>query len=198
MSLELEQEITPENEFHYDPSELLIKRRLSLVLKGFACMILVLVIILVLFFGTQDTGAPPRHIGGYAISTVITGSMYPEMPIDTVFVTRAVSGADIEIGDIITFIRTDRRTITHRVIGIYPNYSGTGRYGFRTQGDAVPTADPEIVHEQNIVGRVIWTSSFFGGFITFIQDNPVIAFGGTGIVVIGIIVLAVKNKATDA
>ena len=188
-----------ENEFNFEQEPSSTKKGLPLIGAIILGITLLFAVVVIALFGRQDAGIPPRSIGGYSISRILTGSMYPELPIDTLIITRQVADHEIEVDSIISFIRTDRRVITHRVVDIYPDHAGSGRPGFRTQGDAVPTADPEIVHSQNVLGEVIWSSAFFGQVFSFTQDNIVliiliVAAVGTVALVAKKIILVQGNK----
>ena len=185
-----------ENEINY---EQVVSRKngiLAFVMKVMVAVILMIVIGAVIIFSTQERGVPLRFIGGYSAMTALTGSMYPELPVGTMILIGPVAEREIEVGSVITFVRNDRRVISHRVVGIEQDYMH-GRPGFRTQGDAVATADPEIVRAENVLGRVIWSNNFFGNIVTTVQRNPFVVLGGTGVVVVGAVVLVIKKQSSE-
>ena len=166
------------------------KKILSFVGNVLFYVILIVVVAGVALFGLQEEGAPPRNIGGYSVMTVLTGSMYPELPIGTLLVMGPVADNEVQVGDIITFIRNDRRTITHRVVEVHPDHH-QGRPGFTTRGDAVATNDPEIVRAENVIGQILWSNYFLGQTVVFIQQNVMMVVMGA--VMIGALVFVVKK-----
>lgn len=95
----------------------------------------------------------------YNAYVVLTGSMVPEiMPMDVV-ITKKRSPKDLEVGDIITFLSSDSRLsgiiVTHRIKDIYQDPT-TGKYSFRTKGDANNTEDFALAEDYNIIGEVIF------------------------------------------
>lgn len=195
--MDLEKVVVPEVEFNDEQNERPDKGILPFVVKIIMGVFLFFAVALIALAVTQEDGAPPRSFGGYSVTRVLTGSMYPELPIGTMILIGPVDEQAIEVGSIITFVRGDARVISHRVVEIYHNYNETGRPGFITRGDAVATRDPEVVRAENVLGQVIWTSSLFGGVITFVERQPVLIFIGTGAVVVGIAILVVKNKSSE-
>lgn len=98
---------------------------------------------------------PPK----YNAYVVLTGSMVPEIMPNDVVLTKKREPKDLEVGDIITFVSSDKRLsniiVTHRVRNKYYD-STTGKYTFETKGDANNTADFALAEEANIIGEVIF------------------------------------------
>ncbi len=99
--------------------------------------------------------SPPK-LNAYV---VLTGSMVPEILVKDVVLTKKVDASELEVGDIITFLSSDKRfegiTVTHRIIDKY--YDPTSEsYSFRTQGDANAIADTSLAQDYNILGKVIF------------------------------------------
>jgi len=89
---------------------------------------------------------------------VLSGSMLPEIQIRDIVVTKKVSGEELEVGDIITFIAPDSRyggiSITHRILDKYYDES-LGSYTYRTKGDNNNVEDNALVPNSNVLGKVI-------------------------------------------
>lgn len=89
---------------------------------------------------------------------VLSGSMLPEIKVKDIVVTKKISGEELEVGDIITFIAPDTRyggiSITHRIQDKYYDES-LGSYTYRTKGDANNVADASLVPNANVLGKVI-------------------------------------------
>jgi signal peptidase I len=92
--------------------------------------------------------------GGRAL-TVLSGSMAPAIETGDVVVTRAVSPADVRLGDVITFRdpADDERLVTHRVKQIR---IGGGEARFVTKGDANNTSERWSIPADGTVGLVTY------------------------------------------
>jgi len=94
------------------------------------------------------------HLMGYSGFTVLSGSMQREIPEGSLVITKKVNPAVIKIGDDITFIGGDHVTVTHRVVGIFEDYEGSGSRAFQTQGLENPEPDRDVVYAGNVIGLV--------------------------------------------
>lgn len=128
------------------------------------------VVLGVALFGTQEPSAAPRNIMGYSVMTVLSGSMQPTIPTGSLVAIRAVNPREIQVGDVVTYLRPNNTTVTHRVIEILNNYQGSGNHAFRLQGDNNLTPDAEVVLEHNIIGEVFFNNLMLGRMVSFIQD----------------------------
>ena len=77
------------------------------------------------------------QVFGHTILRVLTGSMEPAIPVDSLIVVRAVEPGEIKAGDIISFYSADPAlggaVNTHRVTEIS---QADGKWIYQTQGDA--------------------------------------------------------------
>lgn len=91
---------------------------------------------------------------GQQVAVVTTGSMRPTVPPDALTMVAPVAVADVEVGDVIAYRRSDDRAqiVLHRVVGVVER--GTDRF-FRTRGDANDTVDPAIVTDDAVTGRLV-------------------------------------------
>lgn len=108
---------------------------------------------------------------GYKFYYIVTGSMEPTIPTNSLTLVNTKE-KDYEVGDIITFYFSDSPVDgvpnTHRIISIVEE---DGYSGYVTQGDANPTADMEVVTQENIVGEVVWyvgSASTIGILVEFV------------------------------
>ncbi len=89
---------------------------------------------------------------------VLSGSMYPEIKVKDIVVTKKVPEKELNVEDVITFISPDPRfggiSITHRIIEKYYD-DVTDSYVYRTKGDYNNVADNALVRDTNILGKVI-------------------------------------------
>ncbi len=90
----------------------------------------------------------PR-VAGYETFAVLSGSMEPYYHVGSVvFVDKSAAPEEVEIGDPITFTKTDSLVATHRVIEI-----DNEKREFRTKGDANDTEDASPVSFDQMVGK---------------------------------------------
>lgn len=115
----------------------------------FAVVLLAIVVLVVV---PKATGAVPL--------SVLSGSMSPSIPAGSMVIVRPVDGADIEIGDVITYqLRPgDPTLVTHRVVGITYGAEPT----FITRGDANTIVDRDPVRVEQIRGEVWYAVPFVG------------------------------------
>ena len=125
---------------------------------------------------SQSEDTTPRNIAGFSPMIVLSDSMRDVYARDDFILTRAVEPRSLSVGDDITFITEQNRTVTHRIVGIRENHLSTGQRGFETKGVNNTTVDSEIVHARNVVGRVIFSSSTIGHVLGFIRENMLLAF----------------------
>lgn len=102
--------------------------------------------------------------------SVATPSMGQAAPVGTLVLTRPVTTAQVHVGDIVTFRSpiTDE-TYTHRVIDIDP--SG----GLHSKGDINGAADPAVLHDKDLVGKVV---ARWWGIGWLLKALPLLLIGG--------------------
>lgn len=95
----------------------------------------------------------------YNAYVVLTGSMLPGIKPNDVVVTKKRKPEELKEGDIITFLSSDARLsgiiVTHRIIAVLQD-SNTGKYSYRTQGDANNAPDMALAESHNVIGEVIF------------------------------------------
>lgn len=108
---------------------------------------------------------------GFKFLNILTGSMTPTMPKDTVIIIKKIPISQVEIGDVITFKMGDSN-VTHRVVEINNSGRNTVLY---TQGDAAQNqGSRETVTEDNFVGVVVFHIPYLGVLLNLIKDNIII------------------------
>ncbi len=100
----------------------------------------------------------PR-LAGYQIYHVISGSMEPAIPVESVVYVKDVAPADIQKKDVIAFhsVLGEEAIITHRVVS---NNRVAGE--IVTKGDANAKEDMEPVPYENVLGKVALTVPVLG------------------------------------
>jgi signal peptidase I len=148
----------------------------SLVSNAFFYLI---IIVLLVFVESrlilQDEASKPINIGGFSPMTVLSNSMRSVYPRNTFLLTRQVDANTLDIGDDITFITESDRVVTHRITGIEENHLRTRERGFTTQGTDNQREDADMVHANNIIGQVIFSSYPLGRAIHFIRNNIIVS-----------------------
>lgn len=126
------------------------------VLSWCAFVLLALIgVFLIIYMYVNKTAQAKGETPPLGLYTIISPSMTPNINVyDVVFVTKT-DPEKIEIGDVISYNSTNSYfngiPITHRVIEKL--YTSEGIV-FRTQGDANPVADTEMIMSGNVVGVV--------------------------------------------
>lgn len=106
----------------------------------------------------------PR-LAGYQIYHVISGSMEPAIPVESVVYVKDVAPADIQKKDVIAFhsVLGEEAIITHRVVS---NNRVAGE--IVTKGDANTKEDMEPVPYENVLGKVALTVPVLGKILATI------------------------------
>jgi len=101
--------------------------------------------VIIIFFSYGYLGVEP--------TVIYSNSMFPEYDVGDIVIIDDVDPADIEIGDVIQYIREDKAIILHRVIEIEQDENGVY---FITKGDANNDADTSPVLHQNVLGKAVF------------------------------------------
>ena len=122
---------------------------------------------------TFSTDGIPRTYFGFSFFTVLTKSMQSEIPQGSFVLTRRTDPGTLQIGDDITYVTSDQRTITHRIIAIDENHAYSGKRGFETKGIENRIADKQVVPADNVVGKVIFHNLAVGKTMSFVKKNMI-------------------------
>ena len=84
------------------------------------------------------------YLTGHRVTTVLSGSMEPQLPVGALVVTERVPISSIHASDVVVFPRPDHasETVVHRVISITP--TGDGALQAHTKGDHNAVEDPWV------------------------------------------------------
>lgn len=111
----------------------------------------------------------PATVGDDVAYVVLSGSMEPGYsPGDVVFVEH-VEPRTLAVGDVVTFRVNTGMIVTHRIIEALPQEEG--RVAFRTQGDANEDADPFLVTEGMVIGKVEKTMPLWGHVVMTMRSK---------------------------
>jgi signal peptidase I len=162
--------------------------------RGVFTLLLVLAAAVFLFLAVG-----PKFLG-YQTSTMLTGSMSPEINPGDVVVTVKTPVSELEVGDIITYSIPidDRRVETHRVMSI--KRDDAGRTSVITKGDANPGADPwTAVLSEDYVHTKAAVVPFLGDVIRALRQplvQSVLLYGGSAVLV-GIMLTWIWGKSDE-
>jgi len=98
----------------------------------------------------------PRIMGG-AVYNVVSPSMAPEIPVNSLIAVQPIDPVELQGKDIIAYYRDDV-VITHRV-----TYNNTVEGKLTTKGDANEQEDLFEVTYNQVIGKVTWHVPFLGG-----------------------------------
>lgn len=112
----------------------------------------VVLVLMVLYIGgtlylRNTTGNPRASLFGVTTHVVISDSMEPYLSKGDVLIVKESDSYDI--GDVITYIDGDGRSITHRIVEVDIG-------GYIAKGDNNPSCDPGMISETQIVGKLIF------------------------------------------
>lgn len=149
------------------------KKFLLSLLNIFSVLVIVFAVVVLLCVVMTPKGEAPSFMG-YTVMRVLTGSMEPEIPTDSLIVVRRTDPAEIQPGDVISFYSEDPSlrgmANTHRVTEVEKN--GVG-FVFHTKGDANVVEDQYGVHSENLIGKVVFTTTILGKIVRLLS-NPLI------------------------
>lgn len=109
-------------------------------------------------------GVQQPMIFGWGAAVVQTGSMEPNVPVGTLIIIQEQDA--YEVGDVITYIDYQNRSITHRIIDIQDDM-------ITTQGDHNSAADP-VFQDVAIIGKMQYMFVGVGPVLEFIQQPIII------------------------
>lgn len=151
-------------------------------------MIAVAVLVLLSVVMTKSGDVP--SVMGYSVFRVMTGSMEPAIPTNSIIVTREVDASEIEVGDVISYFSKDPTlngaVNTHRVVGIYEE---EGTVYYQTRGDANNADDLYPPTADEVVGEVVF-SSYALGVVVRLISNPLVFFP---LILVPLLILLILN-----
>ena len=135
------------------------------ILNTFSTVCVVLAVLLaVLLVGAR--------IVGLRVFTVLSGSMEPAYHTGALIYVKKVDPAEIQAGQVITFMLDETTVATHRVVGVVPDEDDPATLRFRTKGDANDVEDGSLVHYKNVIGTPVFTIPYLGYVADYIQHPP--------------------------
>lgn len=169
----------------------------SLINIAAVCLIAMSIFVLLTVVLTPAGQVP--QVMGFSVLRVLTGSMKPEIPEDSMLLVQKADAASLQVGDVISFFSPDPSLNgalnTHRIVGIA---EVDGSLQFTTKGDANLIEDQYPVDESRVVGKVLFVSTRLGKLLRLIS-NPLV-FGlavllPLVLILVGNLVSALKSAA---
>ena len=151
-----------------------------------------MVVLLIIFAALLTV---PKMLGGDTY-VVMSGSMEPAHKTGSLIYTKkTVSADELQIGDVITFrlngssnasdpidvSDTNLKILLFSFVGlglgigtafITDISTDDGIYMFQTKGDANEAPDPNPVHEDNVIGKVMFSIPYLGYAADYVQHPP--------------------------
>lgn len=136
-----------------------------------AVLFMNLILMAFLVISSKASGGEPQ-VFGYQLKTVLSGSMEPTFKTGSIIAVKPVDSEErksLSKGEIITFQASEKKLITHRIIGI--KTSGNHMM-YETKGDNNKTADLEPVLSENVKAVYSgFTIPYAGYLIDFAQSK---------------------------
>ena len=149
-------------------------KKLFLKILNVLSIIIILCAIGVLLTTVLTPKGEVPSILGYSFFRVMTGSMEPNIPVDSLIVVKEQEMQDVYVGDVISFFSRDPSLLgevnTHRIVEIRED---GGEFFFATKGDANNVVDRYITREEDVIGKVVFSSLKLGKIIRLVS-NPLI------------------------
>jgi signal peptidase len=133
---------------------------MKLLLKIISC---IFVCLLILIIG-QTIASRLNLPGSYKTFLVQSGSMSPVIKTGDLIFVKPIS--HYQKGDIITFVDSDTKKVTHRIYEIKNDQS------IITKGDANSVTDNNTINSHQIIGKVFLNLPYLGYLITFSKTLP--------------------------
>ena len=150
--------------------------------------ILIALFVLLTVVMTKSGEAP--NILGHYVFRVMTGSMEPAVPTDSLIVVRETELSQIQPDDIISYYSEDPQlngsVNTHRVVSV--KHQGENHV-FTTKGDANALPDKYPASGKNVLGKVNFMSHSLGTMVNFLSSP--IAF--VVLIVIPLFLILISN-----
>ena len=151
-----------------------MKRNWILTLVNILAIVLIAASLFVLLAVVLTPSGQVPQVMGYSMLRVLTGSMEPDIPEQSMLLVRQTDPETLEVGDVISFFSPDPTLNgalnTHRIVGIEDEGSGLR---FVTKGDANVLEDQQTVDARQVVGKVVFVAPLLGKVVSLVS-NPLV------------------------
>lgn len=129
-------------------------------------IILCIMVLFSLLISVQIVVRGYANIFGFSFFRVVTGSMEPALPVNSLVISHKTNIEKIRVNDIVVFRSPTGtgadRIVTHRVVSVFWE---NGAATLETRGDANPVADGRLVRQKDMIGKVVWYTDKEGGIM---------------------------------
>ncbi|MCR5459812.1 MAG: signal peptidase I [Acetatifactor sp.] len=150
-----------------------IKNILLKLMNVVSVLIIAVSVLALLSVVMAKPGQAPNFFG-YSLFRVMTGSMEPTIPTNSLIVVKRTEARELAVGDVITFYSSDPSLLgepnTHRIIQFKEE---DGRQLIFTKGDANNIEDRYPTRAEDLIGKVVFSSLFLGRLVKLIS-NPLV------------------------
>lgn len=109
-----------------------------------------------------------RNNLGIGLTTVLTGSMRPQINPGDLVMTRASSASTLGVGDVVV-VQSGNEQVAHRIVEIRP-LSGLERITTKGDANALIDTDPVMVSPTEEVPRIVWRLPGIGSPLAFLAS----------------------------
>lgn len=127
-------------------------------------LVAAIVLVALLLAGTR--------LAGMHAYTVLSGSMEPTYHVGSLVFVKPVDPDQVKAGDPITYLIAEKQVVTHRCVEVLPDEEDPSVLRFRTKGDANNVEDATLVHENNLIGKPVFSIPLLGFAANYIQHPP--------------------------
>ena len=167
------------------------KRVLNVVLTIVSYSILIVGVMLFLLVGMQGPTDTPREIGGFTLLRMTSDRLEPEVAVDSLMLMRIPDPADLEVGQIVSFLVDDYSIDIDRIREINRgNPANTSGVFF--EHDAENLAAAPVL---NIIGTPVFINRPLGNVLILFQEHLIVTTAGILVVFVGILIFQAKIKS---
>ena len=139
------------------------------ILKVILILIVFIIIVfnVVLIYKAQNNKEEMPDFLGYTPYMIISGSMEPKIPVNSIIVTKKVDKDKIEVGDIVSYIpKNSDMIVTHRVVKMTYLPTKNVEILYETKGDNNLHSDEFLISFSQIKGKYIFTIPLLGKIVS--------------------------------
>ena len=130
----------------------------------------------------------------YSFYTVETLGATDEIPKGSLLLVHSTEPRNLKTGDNITYMRNRSTTVIHEIGNIYEDYPESGSRGFGTKNANDTDGGTEILLEENVVGKVVYTIPVIGTAVSWLSENITIVFIVFGLLIVIFLTFRVKQS----
>jgi signal peptidase I len=151
-----------------------IKKIIRSIFNLLSILIVIISVILMISVIFSESGKIP-DVMGYSMLRVLTGSMAPEIPVNSLIIVQHQKVQQLQTGDVISYYSADpsldEMVNTHRITRIEKQDDAS--WIIYTKGDANDMEDEYPTDQNHLIGKVVWSNHLLGVVVRLIS-NPLI------------------------